>query len=329
MTMLWTKKEDAIIQGLHEKGATSTEISVVLGNKGYLRPPHAVRARLSRLRAYSLIEEAEAIYDEEYLVSKEEDIFDTEWEKNFVIEERPKILYFDIETADLSAGFGEMLMMGYRWNDSPNVNLIAIYDYLGWDKLPIEQRDLYLVKEASKIISQADVLVGHYSTGFDHRFIQTRCIYHGLPPIPDTVHVDTWKIAKYQLRLHSNKLATLAEALGCGERKGSLPLYLWRRSKAHDLHALKEMAKYCKQDVRTQYDVTQKLMPIARKLPNWNLLTGDMKYRCPACGSTKIAKRGYRYTKVNKYQRFQCNNCGHWSRGRKTLTDKHADRHMY
>lgn len=322
----WTEEEDKIIQRLHEEGICSPDISRVLNRKGHNRASHAIRARLARLKAVEMLEE---IYDEQHLANKEEDVFDTEWEKNFVIEEKPKILYFDIETTDLSAGFGEVLMMGYQWHHSPEVNLIAIYDFPDWEELPIERRDLHLVKEISKIISQADILVGHYSTGFDHRFIQTRCLFHKLPPIPETTHIDTWKIAKYQLRLHSNKLAVLAEALDCGERKGSLPLRLWRRSKAHDIGALKEMAEYCKQDVRTQYDVTQKLLPIAKNLPNWNLLSGDMKYRCPACGSTKVIKRGYRYTKVNKYQRFQCINCGHWSRGRKSLTDKQTDRHMY
>lgn len=319
MSVFWTKEEDDIILAMVGR-APSSEMSMELGRQGFHRSPHSVRGRLARL-----IEEEE----EATLPFSEEEEFEQEWEDSFVIEERPKILYFDIETTDLSAGFGEMLMMGYRWHSESATKIIALYDFPDWDVPPVEQRDKPLVEAVSDIIAKADVLVGHYSTGFDHRFIQTRCIFHGLPPIPDTTHIDTWKIAKYQLRLHSNRLKTLAEALSCKQRKNSLPLYIWRRSKAHDLDALKKMADYCKQDVRTQYDVTQKLLPIAKGLPNWNLLSGDMKYRCPACGSSKIAKRGLRYTKVHAYQRFQCTNCGHWSRGRKTVADKHADRHMY
>jgi len=319
MNVFWTKEEDDIILKLLGT-VSSAEMSSVLRKNGFFRSPHSVRGRIARI----LEEEEKATTP-----LNDEEEFALAWEDNFVIEERPKILYFDIETTDLSAAFGEVLMMGYRWHDDPTVHLLSIYDFPNWDKPPIEKRDKPLVEAISNIISEADVLVGHYSTGFDHRFIQTRCLFHGLPPIPDTIHIDTWKIAKYQLRLHSNKLETLAKALDCKERKGSLPLHIWRRSKAHDLEALKMMTDYCKQDVKTQYAVTQKLLPITKNLPNWNLLSGEIKYRCPSCESTDVTKRGFRCTKVHIYQRFQCRRCGRWSRGRQTLANKNAERHMY
>lgn len=249
--------------------------------------------------------------------------------KHLIIHEQPKILYFDIETTDLSGSFGELLMMGYRWHHEDEYHIVHIYDFEGWDELPIERRDLYLVQHVAEIIAEADVLVGHYSLRFDHRFVQTRCLVHGLAPIPDTAHVDTWAIAKYQLKVNNNRLATLAKTFGCDNEKAELPWWVWRRSKAHDVEALKLMSEYCLQDVRTQYDVTQKLLPIAKKMPNWNLLTGESKLRCPGCGSYHIQKRGKTHTKVNTYQRYQCMDCGHWMRGRHSLTDKDTERVMY
>jgi uncharacterized protein YprB with RNaseH-like and TPR domain len=250
-------------------------------------------------------------------------------EENFVVTNAPKILYFDIETTDLSGSFGELLMMGYRWHHEEEYHIIRIHDFDGWDKLPIEKRDIYIVKYVSEILSEADVLVGHYSVRFDHRFVQTRCLIHGLPPIPDTAHIDTWQIAKYQMKLNNNRLKTLATALECEEQKSELPIWVWRRSKAHDIESLELMTPYCVQDVKTLFDCTQKLLPIARKMPNWNLLTGDMKLRCAGCGSDDIVKRGCTYTKINTYQRYQCTNCGRWMRGRKTLTLPETERVMY
>ena len=238
----------------------------------------------------------------------------------------PKILIFDIESSDLSASFGEMLCFGYQWWGAPEPKVMNIYDYPGWDKLPVEQRDKYLVQDVVKIMEEADVLVGHFSSGFDHPFIQTRCIFHGLDPIPNPIHIDTWKIAKKQLRLNNNRLKTIADTFGCDEQKSSVPTYVWRRAKAHDLEALKLISKYNLQDVRTQYSIIKKLMPLAKGMPNWNLFTDEEETRCSSCGSENIQHRGYAYTQMYKFERFSCSDCGRWMRGRNSVTSKDAQR---
>jgi uncharacterized protein YprB with RNaseH-like and TPR domain len=246
---------------------------------------------------------------------------------SFAATSRAKILYWDIETSDLSASFGELLCFGYWWHDDLEPQVINIYDFKGWQKLPVEQRDYYLLQKVVEIMEDADVLVGHYSTGFDYPFVQTRCLMHKMPPIPKPIQIDTWRIAKYQLALNSNKLANIAKALGCDEQKSSLPPYIWRRAKAHDLEALKLISEYNIQDVRTQRAITEKLMPLANGMPNWSLLVDSEQPRCSSCGSTNLNYRGYALTKLFKFRRLRCMDCGKWMRERNSITPRKALRY--
>jgi DNA polymerase elongation subunit (family B) len=311
MGRLWTSEEKKIVHNMMEQDEELLyeDIAEALRDDGFNdRTAEAVRCMLRRERAEK--------------APKKKD-------NNIAIPGKLKILYYDIETTDLSASFGELMMMGYRWHHENKYRIVHMYDFEGWDDGPVERRDRQLVEHVSAIVAEADVLVGHYSTKFDHLFIQTRCLVHGLPPIPDTVQIDTWSIARYQLKLNNNRLKTLAEALNCENQKSKVPAYIWRRAKAHDLDAMKIISKYCLQDVRTQYDVTQKVLPIAKNMPNWNLLVDEVKFMCPSCGSDDVVQRGYRYTKIHKYKRMQCKNCGKWMRGRTTTVPRNVERLMY
>lgn len=310
----WTDEEREIV--LEHAGKTiAREIANMLFKKGYpQRSPCAVRGIIRRNKGQRKRNPLPLP------TRKPEPLKPMQKQPAMAVTSKAKIMYFDIEATDLSAGFGEMICFGYWWHHEAEPRVLNMWDYPGWDKLPTEQRDLYLLQDVVKLMEEADVLVGHFSTGFDHPFIQTRCLFHGLDPIPNPIHIDTWKIAKKQLRLNNNRLKTIAKALQCDEQKAEVPLYVWRRAKAHDVDAMKIISAYNLQDVRTQRSVTERLMPLAKGMPNWNLLTNDTKARCPACGSDSLQHRGYAYTKMFKYRRLRCNNCGKWMRERNTIT---------
>jgi uncharacterized protein YprB with RNaseH-like and TPR domain/predicted RNA-binding Zn-ribbon protein involved in translation (DUF1610 family) len=246
-----------------------------------------------------------------------------------IIENQPKILYFDIETTGFKADFAEVLMMGYRWHYEDKYHILKTNDYEGWEDLNIEDKDYYVLQDMFDVISEADVLVGHYSKRFDHTFIQSRCLYHRLPVIPRPAHVDTWHIARYQLALQRNSMKNIAKFLKCDDQKDSLDKWVWRRVNTYDEECIDMIAEYCIQDVKTQYAMTQVLLPLANHIPNMNILVDQVKYKCPGCGGGNIQKRGFHCTKVNKYQRFQCQDCGKWTRGRKTELSKNVERQMY
>lgn len=305
MDNTWTEEIINIALKNRGNGKTSKEISELLLKKGYKKSKDAVQKWFERNS-----KKIEVSLDE---VSVTE----------------PKILYFDIETTNLRADFGEVLMMGYKWHNEDDYHLISSIDYKGWEKLPVEKRDKYLLEDIYKIICEAEVLCGHYSKKFDHRFIQTRLLIHGMKPIPDITHVDTFMTAKYQMALQSNKMKNIAIALGCDEQKSEVAKNIWRRANAYDVDAIKQLQSYCIQDVKTQFSMTQKLLPICRSMPNWNLLTGEKQIQCSGCGSRKVKPFGIKHTKVNIFQRYKCSNCGKWMRGRFTLVNKNTERLMY
>jgi len=299
-------EEGRLIFSLHRQGLGCRAIAIELARRGFCRSKNTINRYIRGTRGGIVV-----IEDLDEAASS-----------------IPKILYFDIETTNFSAGFGEILCMGYKWHDDDEVRVIKIQDFDGWDDLTVERRDLYICKFISALICDADVLVGHYSKKFDHAFIQTRLLIHGLPPIPDTPHIDTWRIARFQLKFSNNKMKTIAKSLRISNRKDKVELDVWRRANAHDTASIDEIAEYCKQDVRVQFEMTQKLLPVARNMPCWNLFTDDERLACPACGGFDIRPRGTVQTKVNTYPRFQCARCGKWMRGRRTLTPREHERMM-
>ena len=302
-------EEKELIRRLNAKGYSSPEISEHLDIRGFKRRPAVIRSWLRR----------NGLNNNKCGTPKR---------MPMVVENKPKILTYDIETTNFKGNRGEILCMGYKWNDGP-VEVVKMNDFRGWKKLNIEDRDKFVVAAIRDIINGADLLCGHFAPGFDHKFIQHRCIYHGLGPIADTKHVDTWRIAAKQLASSRNSLKVLARAFGCSNQKDEVEWKYWRRSWAHDEEAIEILSEYCKQDVATTYDLAMKLLPICRDLPNWNLFSGSPLYQCPACGSEKVIRHGKRTTKVQQYQRFQCQGCGRFSRGRKSIADTNQERHMW
>jgi len=303
----WEGKEIEIAVTLKREGKKHTEILEALKANGYERTDRALG---------------------QFLFKYSQKAPQDPWDYNSYGEiayRKPRILVYDIETTDLDAGFGEMLMFGYQWWDEDTPQIIKINDFDGWKKGHYNDRDYWLCEAVYEIMCEADVLIGHFSTRFDHPFIQTRMLKHGLPPIPDTTQIDTWRIAKRQLKFRSNRLGIIADSLGCKQRKDKVEAAVWRMAKGHDEEAIEAIAEYCLQDIRTQKSVTEKLLPVAKEVVNLNLFTDGDHHRC-MCGSWRVVRDGEIFTKVNAYERYKCLSCGRWSRGRKTTTKSKVER---
>jgi uncharacterized protein YprB with RNaseH-like and TPR domain/RNA polymerase subunit RPABC4/transcription elongation factor Spt4 len=239
----------------------------------------------------------------------------------------PKILFFDIETTDLNAEFGEVICFGYKWKHEKEPHVLYIYDYKGWDKLSIENRDKYIMKEIIKILEEADIIVGHYSKRFDHPFLQTRALIHKMGPIPKPLHIDTWDIARRNLKCPNNRLATIARTLRNLNQKDSVSTIHWRRSKAHVVKSIKLIGEYCIQDVLTLIGIAEKIFAFSNNIPGWNVITEEEKPRCPVCGGYKFQSRGFIYTKLYSYKRLSCKKCGKFVRERNSCTLKNNKRY--
>jgi len=237
-----------------------------------------------------------------------------------------RILLFDIETSPLVAttwGFWEtnvlwvvkdwhILCFCAKWLDEKKIISHALPDFKLFKKADDDDKEVVL--KLWKLLNEADIVIAHNGDKFDIRKANVRFLAHGLPPPSPYKKIDTLKIARQHFKFDSNKLDELGRFLGLGRKIVHTGIGLWKRCMEGDLLAWKTMVRYNKQDVRLLeevYLVLRSWMPLH---PNVNILDG--KWGCPVCGSDKLQKRGYSTTRVSKFQRYHCQDCGAWSRGK-------------
>lgn len=245
----------------------------------------------------------------------------------------PRILYYDIETTNLGADFGVILMFGYQWSDEEETKIISMADHLNKvKKLEPYEADLVIIDEIIALMEQADVRIGHYSKRFDSKFVQTRAAFHGRPPILEAPEVDTWEIARRAFKLQSNRMANIAEYFGLDEQKSKLPKRTWYNANHYQEQALKDMEQYCMQDVRTQKAMTERIMPYAKNLPGYQVLF-DKEVPCCAnmlCGSDDVERipNKFHTTNLMKFPLYKCqeDDCGKVMRGRNSVFDRNIQR---
>lgn len=224
----------------------------------------------------------------------------------------PRVLIWDIEASDLKGNFGFVFCIGYKWLGEKKTHLISIRDYPAFNRDITDDRAV--LKAFAKVMEEADLMVTHYGQRFDYPFLNTRCMIHGMKPMPSVPHVDTWRIAKYKLALHSNRLDTLSRVIpvsGVRELKTPLEAPQWMKGRAGHVPSIRYIEAHCRADVRVLEDVYVKIRPFSSNLPNL-AKHQDGVFGCPACGSEKVHARGYHLTAHGKRRRYQCQGCGQW-----------------
>jgi hypothetical protein len=228
----------------------------------------------------------------------------------------PRILSFDLESAGVNAlrsDLGFIIVFGWKWLDEKKAHAITI------SKQGLRNfDDRQLLKQASKIIAQADLVVGHFASVFDRRFIQGRLLINNLPPIPPVKMRDTCMIARSVANFSSNRLKHLATILNMRHQKleNGWP-DAWFNVMRGNMRALSAMADYCKGDVLAVEELYLRLRPFDNPHPR---MVAD-RTRCGACGGA-VEYRGYAYVGERKYRRYVCKACRKW--GRETSCYKEA-----
>lgn len=212
----------------------------------------------------------------------------------------------------MKASINSMICFGYRVFGESETRVLSAWDYPGWSSDVNDDRDLIIAARA--ILDSADAIVTHNGKRFDWKFLQTRLLFHGLPPLPRIPHLDTCAIAKSNLFLFNNKLNTVAKALTDQQKMDNGGWDLWCNVLKRDPPSMKLMAEYCAQDVNTLLAVFKRLRPFFQTVPNYNLFSVCETRLCPSCGSTRICSNGYRSTKTVSYKRYKCLDCGASSR---------------
>lgn len=230
-----------------------------------------------------------------------------------------RTLVIDIETAPNTAhvwgiwqqnvGLPQLLESGYV--------LCFAAKWVGEDKIMFH-KGRTMLKAAHKLINQADVVVGFNHIGFDMKWLNSEFVRAGMLPPSPYVNVDLLRTVRAQFRFPSNKLQYVAGEL-LGEHKAETGGHAtWIGCMAGNRDAWARMESYNRADVALTERLYEALKPWIKNLPV-SALYGDAmpgEITCPQCGSNDMHSRGNQYTALTSYQRFQCNACGRWSRGK-------------
>lgn len=234
----------------------------------------------------------------------------------------PRILTLDIETApavvetfslyDTTIPIhrvrepGYILGFGYKWYGEKRVRWVQTD---GVAQVAIEAREL---------LDEADIIVTYNGDKFDLRHLNREIALAELTPPSPYKTIDLFKTVKRNFKFESNKLDFVAAQFGLGS-KIQTDYSLWRACMEGDELAWRKMARYCKHDVKLTEDLYVYLRPWVKNHPHMGLwLDHDGAGRmCTRCGSYRLTRQGTRRAAAQAvvYQRFQCQDCGGWSRG--------------
>ena len=242
-----------------------------------------------------------------------------------------KVLLIDIETApNLAYVWGAWKQNIYhnQWLQKGHI-MSAAWKWLGDEGIFYAENrgnnDKEIVRQLYGLLDEADIVVAHNGNRFDIPTIIGRGVVHSFSP-PSPYHtVDTFLVARKELRMTNHSLKVLCDDLGLPQKSGheKFPGFeLWLECLKGNEEAWDEMRDYNISDVVSLEALYLRLRPYMKNHPNVSVPNGEDEVMCPKCGSHDIEYRGYYYTKIGMcYRRFRCKDCGGWGRHRYSEKD--------
>lgn len=157
-----------------------------------------------------------------------------------------RLAFFDIETSNLHATFGIMLSYAIKAKDEDTIYSRVI------NKRELKTcLDQNVVKQCILDLQKFDRIITFYGTRFDIPFLRTRALSLGLefPEYGQLYHKDIYFIARNKLRLHSNRLDAVCNALFGNTTKTRIEPKFWIQALMGDESALQYILEHNKQDV--------------------------------------------------------------------------------
>ena len=250
----------------------------------------------------------------------------------------PKVLFLDIETRFATLELQtyqlkqyspylpyksvkepvKIVCVAWKWEgDSTVQSYSVVKDKERFNSDPSDDISvLYVIKE---LLEQADVMIAHNGDNFDLKMIRTRLVENNLSPANEPKTIDTLKLCRNRFRFLSNSLGYAAMTLGLDVEKGTPPS--WEDVHKGEPDIVRECERYCRQDVRVLEKVYNKIKPYRANGVNMGVFVEGVEeyHKCPSCASLDVIRRGFSYTNLGKFQRFECKSCGAFSRGSKNF----------
>ena len=247
---------------------------------------------------------------------------------------KPKILFFDVETApSIAATFerynvnltpghileegGWLISASWSWLEQTTISSVCVTP-----QEATSRDDSRIIENLVQVINEADIVVAHNGDRFDIPIVKTRALVNKIRSLKSIKSIDTLKIAK-KLRFNSNKLDSLGHYLGAGRKVATTGISLWIKCLEGNREALKTMVTYNKQDVQLLKEVYAELVEYDPSSINLGLYYDDGHEHCPTCGSTDVAPTGRTVKSgLSVYEELQCGDCGRVSRRRTPVNSK-------
>lgn len=240
----------------------------------------------------------------------------------------PKVLLFDTENAPNIASVFRV----WQQNIHP-VQLLSDWYMLSWSakwlndstvmgdivtsKESVKEDDKRISLSLHKLINEADVIIAH-NTAFDIPIMNTRFLMNDIMRPSPYQSICTLQTARKQFNFTHNKLDFLADRLGVPHKKLETSHQLWLDCRNGDQKALDNMLTYNKMDVTVLEEVYLRIRGWIKNHPNFNLYVDSPDKSCSTCLSENLKPNGFYTTTVNRYQAYQCQDCGAFSRVKKS-----------
>lgn len=156
--------------------------------------------------------------------------------------------FLDIETTGLGADFGFCLAACIKPATSDKIITLRIDDYKNYKKNLCDDKQLIL--DIAKEVENFDIICHYNGDNFDLPFLDTRLAIHGEHKRVSLIHsIDLLPIVKKKMRLNSNRLDTVACALGLSEEKSRLLPQVWQQASHGSKKDLDYIVEHCQKDV--------------------------------------------------------------------------------
>lgn len=154
--------------------------------------------------------------------------------------------YLDIECSNLAADFGIVLSYCIKYDKGD-----VIKNVITPKEIKNGTFDKRLMQDLCRDIRKFNRIITFYGRRFDIPFLRTRCIYHKLdfPFHKEVYHTDAYFIARYKLRMHSNRLGVVAPFFGIKAKEHPLNGEVWLKCLSGDKKALAYTLTHNEEDV--------------------------------------------------------------------------------
>lgn len=241
------------------------------------------------------------------------------------------ILLLDIETAPNLAYVWGLFKQNISPNHVANSSYVLCWSAKWYGKGSgmffdsiYKSKPLAMLHKIHTMLARADAVVHYNGTKFDIPTLNKEFIKYDLNPPSPYHQIDLYLAVKKQFRFESNKLDYIAKNLNIGEKVRHEGHELWVKCMEKDPAAWKKMEEYNRGDVVLLEKLYKRMLPWISSHPNHGAYEDTLC--CPNCGNENYQRSGIRVTRLFRYPRYHCRDCGSYFRGNKTESPRMKER---